>query len=510
MGTSPYDRRVIVVGSGPAGAMAAHTLVQQGIPVTMLESGEHLPQGWLVRVAGKTVWRKWPARDYRQQHVTTNDPQALWHHNLEPGGLTNYWTSAVPRFAPQDFTDGARLHERYRWPLSYHDLLPYYEQAERHLVIGASPKDSATLPAPSRVLPCRLPDDWQRIVPHAAALGHGLTPTPLAEGPHWLVQRQGAAFNSFVGIVQRLLRSPLFELVLGAHVVRLEWSGERRKVQAVVYVDRTTGREERMPAAAVVVAAGPLASTKLLLQSTSADFPHGLGNTDDILGRYLHDHPHDWYVVEFDRPLSRLSHTAYLTRGAYDALPPLAGVSCTFGNADGRHTEKVKALLGRTTTRFGVVSFGMMVPTEKQYIALEYSRTDALGMPLLELHIRFGEEVQRTMLQARERMLAILDAAGYHGTIQGGPPVMIPGWSVHYGGTVRMHDSPRYGMLNGWNRLHAVANVVVADASSFTTGVEKNPTLTVMALAARAAHRLADDLKTDALMPTNQTISRAT
>jgi choline dehydrogenase-like flavoprotein len=79
--------------------------------------------------------------------------------------------------------------------------------------------------------------------------------------------------------------------------------------------------------------------------------------------------------------------------------------------------------------------------------------------------------------------------------------VLRPGRSAHYGGAARMHVSPKYGVLDEWNRLHEVNNVAVVDASSFTTGVEKNPTLTVMALAARAVDRLAYDLKSGALHP---------
>src|SRR5262249_8151232 len=115
--------------------------------------------------------------------------------------------------------------------------------------------------------------------------------------------------------------------------------------------------------------------------------------------------------------------------------------------------------------------------------------------PLLDIHVCYGEEARRTTLAARERLLAILDMAGYHGYIRWSLPQLTPGLSVHYGGTVRMHSSPIYGMLDSWNRLHAVGNVAVVDASSFTTGVEKNPVLTSMALALRAGTRLAGDLK---------------
>ena len=99
------------------------------------------------------------------------------------------------------------------------------------------------------------------------------------------------------------------------------------------------------------------------------------------------------------------------------------------------------------------------------------------------------------MSAAREHFLNLFERAGYRGSIRAVEPQLEPGASVHYGGTVRMHTSPEHGMLDAWNRLHAVPNVSVADASCFTTAVEKNPTLTSMAIAARAADRLADDLQ---------------
>ena len=91
--------------------------------------------------------------------------------------------------------------------------------------------------------------------------------------------------------------------------------------------------------------------------------------------------------------------------------------------------------------------------------------------------------------------MEILAAAGYRGRVTYSNPEFVPGTSIHYGGTIRMHSSPKYGMLNAWNRLHAVDNVMVADMSSFTTSPEKNPALTTMAMATRAADRLAEDLK---------------
>ena len=475
--------------------MAALTLLRQGIPVTLLESGQRMPRGMLVRAMGRTLYRKWPAFPEDQRQVSTDDTKALWLHQLMPGGMSNFWAGTVPRFAPEDFTDGERLHERYRWPVTYDELRPYYERVEHLLLVSGGVRDVPNLPASVVAHRLALAPDWQCIAPAAEARGHGFTPAPQAEGRDWMLTlRRGAPFNSFAVIIEKLRRHPDFRLLLGAHALRLEWSADKQRVTSVVYYDRTAGCEQRINAAAVVLAAGSLASTKLLLDSTSADFPEGLGNTHGILGTHLHDHAHGWCVVGFDRPLSRLGHIAYLTRAAYRDSAPLIAASCTFGNVTGM--DRVLALTPTKTNRFGVVIFGTVVPLARNEVRPHATEKDDFGLPRLELRISFDDDVRRNVENAVKQLLSILDDAGYPAAVQGELFQKPPGASVHFGGSVRMHESPEYGMLDRWNRLHAVRNVVVADASSFTTGVEKNPTLTAMALAARSAERLATDLKT--------------
>lgn len=487
------DRRVLVIGSGPSGAIAALTLIEQGIPVTMLESGEQPPAGMLLRALGRNVIVRRPVVDDPGRHIASDDPRAAWFHALTPGGMSNHWSGAVPRFAPEDFTEGERLHERYRWPVSYDDLVPDYERIERLIGVIAGQRSVVNLPAGEVAHARTLPRDWRRVAAYAKQAGHGLTPLPQAAGPLWGVRRTGAGFNSFTTIVRPLLRSPHFQLVLGAHALQLDWSGERRTVQSVTYYDRATGSIRRVAGAAVVLAAGPLASTKLLLDSTSSDFPHGLGNTEGLLGRYLHDHTHDTGTVEFDRPLPRLVQPAYLTRGPYERAAPLLNAAFALGSD--LTVDKVLAFTPLKTTTFSYWSFGTMAPLHRNHVRSDAEAKDQFGLPKLDIHVSYDAEVRETMARARERLVAVLDSAGYHCTFRTPLPEFVPGRSIHYGGTVRMHASPQHGMLNGWNRLHAVDNVVVADASAFTTGPEKNPTLTAMALAARAARRLARDLR---------------
>jgi choline dehydrogenase-like flavoprotein len=486
--------RVIVIGSGPAGATAARELVRQQIPVTMLESGTMPPAGLLFRAKGRNLFRRVPeASSDRHAYVSTGHPETSWFHHLQPGGLSNQWTGAVPRFAPADFCEGERLHKRYRWPLGYDELAPYYEEVERLLDVTASPRDVPALPAGCIRHERWLPKDWQAIGHVAEQHGQGLTALPLADGPDWLVARRGTAFNSFSTIVRGLVGSPSFELRTGAHALRLEWSGARRAIDAVVYHDRATGSQHRLEAKAVVVACGPLRSTKLLLDSACADFPDGLGNAEGLLGRFLHDHPKEWWSFDSDRPLSRLAPSGYLTRRPLESSTPLLATSWTLGNASER--DKVLSLTPLKTRSVGVQVFGSMVPTEQHFVQPSPTERDEFGLPRLEIHIEFDTETLRNVESARSHLLALMAEAGYRCTLRPVVPQLVPGHAVHYGGTVRMHESRTFGVLDAWNRPFDIPNLVVSDASCFTTNSEKNPTLTAMALSARAARRLAHDLR---------------
>ena len=488
------DRRVVVIGSGPAGAMAAHQLLERDVPVTMLESGTARPSGVLVRAAGRNLFRRVPPiaappKDY----VAVDDPATTWACGLQPGGLSNQWTGAVPRFAPEDFTEGERLHERYRWPLDYDDLVPYYESAERVLTIGGARAAFPMLPAQELRYERQLPKAWGGVADAARRRGQGLTVLPLADGADWLLVRRGTAFNSFSVILAPRLGTPRFSLLEGAHALRLEWSGSHRRVEAVIYRDRASGQDVRLECGGVVVAAGALRSTKLLFDSACPDFPDGIGNTEGLLGRFFHDHLKEWWSFQIDDKLSRLTPAAYLTRRPYDDAPPLMATSWTIGNASNR--AKVLALTPLPTSRFGVQVFGTMVPTADRLVRPHAALCDEFGLPQLELAIHFDADEVANVVAARQHLMELLADAGHHGTVDPVEPQLMPGVAVHYGGTARMHRSREHGVVDAWNRPFDVPNVVVADAACFTTNSEKNPTLTAMALAARAADRLAADLK---------------
>lgn len=487
------ERQVVVIGSGPAGAAAARELVQSGIAVTMLEAGTDFQNGLLLRLAGKNLFRLTPSLGEDGGHVVSGDPRTRCYVKLAPGGLSNNWTGAVLRFAPEDFTEGERLHERFRWPISYTDLAPFYEKIERSMRTTADPRDVPALPGGHATYPNRLPADWEEVERAALRYGQGFTTYPLADGSPNMLVRRGTAFNSYVGIVRPLLRSPRFRLLTGAHALQLQWSAAKGRVDGVLYFDRRSGGTERIAASAVVVACGPLGSTKLLHNSVSDDFPHGLGNSRGLLGRYLHDHPREWWSFKVDRPLSLLTPSAYLTRLPYDSSPPLLATSWTLGVANVK--DRILSRFGQKGTAFGVQMIGTMIPNETCHAQPSKTLKDEFGLPVLDVCIRYSDAEVDNVVRARQHLVNLMGDAGFRATLGEIDPTLFPGTIAHYGGTARMHAKPEHGVVDAWNRLHDTANVLVCDAACFTTAAEKNPTLTVMAIAARAATRLAHDLK---------------
>lgn len=493
------DRQVVVIGTGPGGAAAAHFLVRAGIATTVLEAGpERGSLGLMVRVRGATLvhWNARPLSRRTDAISFADNPQAELFEELAPGGLSNHWSNAVPRFSEQDFLDGQRAGESQTWPVSYADLAPWYDQVEPLLRIAGGTRDFVQVPAGKIVRPWKLWDDWNGLVPLARAQGREVLPLPYTYGAESTFTTTGNVFNAFTRLVKPAWKARKLEVRFNARVLRLEWSAQKRAVTAVIYRDMTTGREERIPCGGVVVAAGAMNTARILLESTSDEFPKGLGNTEDVLGRYLHDHPLGKLVIDLDRPVP-VHPPLYISRPSLERTEPLYAAS----GAQWTGTAIVaRSLLTRHPGRMdwtGFSVFGTMAPTTENRVALDGARR-ADGTAGMVLHIHHPAESQRLLEQTRDQILELMAQLGL------GPrmrvfKVEIAGNANHFGGTCRMHRSPRFGMLDAWSRMHAARNVVVADSSAFTTGPEKNPVLTAMTLSARGADRLAQDLRTAAI-----------
>jgi len=473
-------------------------LADAGVDVLLLEAGaERSELGLTLRVRGLTVAKHRRALQQRKEVEKTADGAAQLNEELAPGGLSNHWSCAVPRFSPFDFEDAARAGEEFRWPIGYDDIAPWYERVEPLLHIAGSSSGVPQLPAGKVRNTRELDAGWRALAASAAASGRSVVPMPYAYGGESTVTLSGTAFNAYVRLVKPLLAAGRITVRYNARAIRLEWSGTTRRVEAVVIRDPRTGAEDRVPCRAVVVAAGAANTAEILLSSTSPDFPEGLGNTHGVLGRYLHDHPLGKLVVDLGEAVS-VHPATYITRLPLErsqALYAAAGMQWS-GAA-----IYAKSVLSRKPGRLSWVGysvFGTMVPTRDNFIALAPKQRQNGAKTGLELHISFPPEATRMLDDTRDQIVELLSSAGLKPSVRiwHVEPV---GNSNHYGGTCRMHDKPEFGMLDRYGRVHGVPNVVVGDSAVFTTGPEKNPVLTSMALSARASDRLAQDLKSGTL-----------
>jgi choline dehydrogenase-like flavoprotein len=487
------DRRVIVVGSGPPGAAAAVFLARAGADVLLVDAGSEIAaRGLNVRVSGFTVLKQRRALRERVDFKATGDPRTKLYEELAPGGLTNHWSCAVPRFSPEDFADAARAGHEYEWPVGYDDLAPWYDRVEPLLHVAGAPASYPHLPAGNVRQPWSLGPDWGAITAEAPAVGRAWGAMPYAYGADTTASRSGTPFNSFVRLVKPELRAGRMRAQFDARAVRLDYSPARRRVEGVVVRDARTGGETSLPCRAVVLAAGAVNTAEILLATSNADFPNGLGNTHGVLGRYLHDHPLGKLVVDLNRPIT-VHPPSYLTRPTLDRCPPLYAAACMqWSGAALLARSLVTARPGRVPW-LGFSVFGTMAPVRDDCVTLGTAPGES-GTRGVVVHLSHPPESRTALDKARDDVVDVLQRAGFE------PRVRIwivepPGESKHLGGTCRMHASPELGMLDAWSRLHAVPNVVVADSSAFTTGPEKNPVLTAMALAARAGRRLAEEMK---------------
>jgi len=555
---SDLDCDAVIVGSGPAGATAAHVLTEAGRSVIVLEKGRnHLldldapfgPKGDVSNDEIKFLSRHFlgpdPLLEPRAFRRTAADGDRLMVgdvNNLPStvGGGGFHADGKLPRFREVDFRAASELGpiegaELVDWPFGYDELEPYYGEAER--IVGVAGDADANPFASWRADPYPMPpgpDMFAAIVSSEAATKLGYHPYRAPTGVNSVEYDGRPACNNCgfcayygcpieakgdpVAPLRRALRTGRCDIRPECYVSHVELDGSGRRARGVRYLDRE-GVEHVVRARFVILGAGAFETPRLLLRSE-------IGNSSDLVGRFLMFHFQTFVVGTF--PFRLHGHRGRAVTHLHDdhmipdaeslaaareaGLPYFRAGIVEHGAAAGPIQEAIhlppgslhSRLMMESTLRDRLLAFtvqGEDLPQATNRIDLDPAVCDVWGNPAG----RVTYSPHRHEVVASEhyapKLTRILEAAGAVWTTTSTSPPR-PGQradafglapaSRHIMGTARMGADPRTSVTDPWQRLHDVDNVMVADSSVFPTSTGYGPTLTIVALAIRAARALVD------------------
>ncbi|MEF8779581.1 MAG: GMC family oxidoreductase [Haloferacaceae archaeon] len=516
------DADVCVIGAGPAGALVADRLAGEH-EVVILEAGPRFDPADRRERMERAIRPAydlpdvWDVGGERDAHSASGE----WFYPLNAarvkgiGGSTLSWQGMAMRLHEDDFNSGTTRGVGPDWPLDYADLRPHYADAERELGVAGADDNPY---GPPREEPFPMPPfepsySDSLFADACERLGIDMHTAPNA--------RNSEAYDGRPGCVGYGTCQPVCpagaKYDATVHVTRAESKGatvlDRAPVQYLDHdADRVTaavyatpgGTEHRQEADAFVLACGGVETPRLLLLSASDAYPDGLANSSGTVGKYFMEHLFAGTGGVLEEP-TRQNHVGFLTSEChqfYDEADEEVGpFKLEFFNYAGPSPVEMAlsgddwgtALLERLRGEYGHhVAIGALVeqlPREDSYVALDPERTDDRGNPVPDVHWNVDDRTLRTLERANELQQQVLEELGADVTWQVGPENTGPAY--HHMGTTRMGADPDDSVVTPRLRTHDLENCWIASSSVFPTGGAVNPTLTIAALALRAAGDLA-------------------
>lgn len=513
-----YD--VVIVGSGAAGGTLAAHLSRQGADVALVEGGP--------KVNTRTDFNTHAMPfEFPNRHIPTMKPGKPGFDSERSrgvGGKTMLWNAVAWRYSERDFRGKDYEGAGANWPLHYRDMAPYYEKIEREVGVCGNLDHLEDLPDGIFMPPVPMKCSDILVQRGAAKLGvkviHVRKATlsrPAHSRPacHFCGNCMAgcdvaAKYNSAdVHIIPATRAGYKLEVFSNAVVREVAVSNEN-KVTGVRYLNRETHQEGEIRGKAVIVSCGCAQSVALLLMSKSRLYPNGLANSSGELGRNFIPHftgGIQCFLTELiGKPATNdegfLDH-AYIPSFMHSRKRDYAktfGVQFGYNNhrAVGwarsmpgfgkAYKESIKA---RYPAFLQFSPYGEMLPNKETFIDLDYSQTDAFGLPMARRHVVYQENDKKLYADMIRWSVDILKSAGAE-ILSGEHDA--PNTNHELGGC-RMGEDPKRSVLNAFCRSHDVPNLYVVDGSAFATASEKNPTHTIMALAARTADHIAEQMK---------------
>lgn len=559
-----YD--VIIVGSGAGGGMATKILAEAGLKVAVVEAGPFFDPA---NPEQKTQL-KWPYESPRRGASTTrpfgefDSAYGGWDIEGEPytneegsnfkwfrsrmlGGRTNHWGRISLRFGPDDFKRKSIDGFGDDWPIGYDDVKPYYDKVDKLIgVFGTNEglrnhPDGFFLPPPKPrlhelfyikgakksnvpVIPSRMSMLTKRInndrgvcfycgqCSRACAVYADFSAGTCLIFP---AQKNGGQIDLFVNAM-----------------VREVTTNEEGKATGVSYINKEDRKEYKLKGKIVVLAASACSSARILLNSKSKQHPNGLGNSSDIVGRYLHDSTGTNRTAFIPDLMNRKTYNEDGVGGMHVYTPwwldnkkldfargyhielwgglgmPSYGFGFNhnefnkfFGLKVGGYgnplRDEIKKYYGSTV---GMAGRGESIPQKNNKCTIDPTKVDEFGIPVLKFDYQWTDNEIKQVGHMHDTFEEILHNMG--GEVLGTKPtlkdkngILAPGEIIHEVGTTRMGNDPKTSVVNQHQQLHHVNNVFIVDAGPFVSQADKNPTWTILALSWRTSDYIIEQLK---------------
>lgn len=546
----------IVIGSGIAGGWAAKELTEKGLKVLMLERGNPLEHISGYESANKAPWeltyrdrlttKQRESQPYLRRDYPYNETnEKYWFKDLDApyaeqkrfdwyrpnivGGRSIMWGRQSYRLSELDLSANAREGISIDWPIRYADLKPWYDYVEGFAGISGENLGLSHFPD-GNLQPGMDLNAIEKIAKKAIeakfpgrylTIGRAANLTQ-AKGNRSSCQyrnlcARGCPFSAYFSTQSSTLPAAMatkrLTLRTNAIVNSIVYDAKKGKAKGVLVIDSLTNERTEYRADVIFVCGSAIGSTWILMNSISPTFPNGLGNSSGVLGHYLMDH-HFRTGAEGTMPgyedvyyFGRRPNGIYIPRFrniGNDKRDYLRGFGYQ-GAARRGNWARVVAEMGfgkdmKDTAaepgewKMGITGFGECLPYNDNWMRLNMDKKDKWGQPTVEFNVEFKENEMKMRKDMANDAAEMLEAAGFKGvkTYDSGS---YPGMAIHEMGTARMGHSVKDSILNKWNQVHECKNVFVTDGACMTSASCVNPSLTYMALTARAADYAVQELK---------------
>ena len=549
-----YD--AIVIGSGASGGWAAKELCDHGLKTLILERGRYVKHIDDYPTASKPPWEfefrgtvpldrrtgygggrfneatlHWKIRDDEQPFI--QEKPFRWFRGYHMGGKSLLWARQTQRWSDYDFEGPDRDGFAVDWPIRYKDLAPWYDHVEKFAGIAGDRDGIPELPdsivQPGFGLNCLEEHFKSQLALHFperhlidGRCAHITDPQPIHQEQgrikcvHQAMCNRGCVYGGYFSSNASTLPWALKtgNLTIRPHSVvhSIIYKNGKDKAVGVRIVDAETGKMVNYYAKVIFVNASALNSNAILLNSTSRRFPNGLGNDNGLLGTHIAWHNYRGKANAVYEGLKdkmtdgrRASH-AYIPRFRNvfkQDTDFLRGYA--IGIAGGRGYRSDTSALGHQLTdnilhrelgpwTISSWMMGEVVPIKENHVRLSPDHVDKYGIPQLIVSCDWTENDDKMTADYVEQSKEMFEKAGFV-EVSARDTHSPPGSDIHEMGGVRMGKNPETSLLNATNQLHACKNVFVTDGACMTSTGTQNPTLTFMALTARAANHAVEELK---------------